>query len=575
MVSADRPTISIITVSYNQGKFIRQNIESVLQQNYPNVEHVVVDGGSTDETLSILKEYPHLVWVSEPDRGQSHALNKGFGMAKGEYLGWINSDDWLEPNVLADVVGALNESPVVMGMCEKSDREGKCLEVNPNVPRNFYDILKYWVMFSTPDQPGVFFRRSVLEAVRNPDGTFIDEDLDYCMDVELWLRISKKFEFKKRVPKVTSHFRWYEDSKTGGNTAAAYRETSRIFARHVADIGHHDRAISVVVPCREPTPALAHTIESLAQQLFQDFEIVVVDYGASAEKSRVFRKVVTEMGAAYKSICLRYIKTYQPLGEQANYFYAVNAAAQSACAPLLAVLEPGAVVANDFNLLITDVFRSDPYGLALPLRDQEPLRKQMTIEHEGRRFFDISSAFTSPQLPPNFVIRTAVLHELGGIRHWQDPLLAMRELLLRLSHKSWSISIDNILTVDRSKGEQTLDQEAFTILTNYINAQLITDVQSDFVGDPFAETRAKHGVRLRFPEALVQAGARLLSRAPNTWARLNSTESPVMLGQITEQYPHFAPGWYFLSQSLKNAGRQAEADKAYARFLEERKAEMV
>ena len=572
-MSSKDPTISIVTVSYNQGEFIRQNIESVRAQNYPHVEHVIIDGGSTDQTLSILKEYPHLVWVSEPDRGQSHALNKGFRRARGEFLGWINSDDWLEPNVLADVVEALKESPLVMGMCEKADRFGKRLEVNPNLPRNFYDILKYWVMFSTPDQPGVFFRRSVLEDVKRPDGAYLDEELDYCMDVELWMRIAKKYEFKKRVPKITSHFRWYEDSKTGGNTAAAYRETSRIYARHAAEVGPHDRSLSFIIPCAGAEPALAYTIESLARQIFQDFEIVAVDYGPSAE-ARGFRKTVVDLGAAYKHLCLRYVRAYAVETEQPNFFFAVNCAVASACAPLLAVLEPGAAVENDYALQITNVFRSDPYGFALPLKDQEPIRLRMGIVHEGVRFFNISSCFNSPLLPPNFVARKAALLELGGIRSWRAPLAAMRELLLRLSHKSWSVSIENQLLVDREKVQSFQDDEAFAILGNYLNAKLIGEVQRDFINDPFAETRAAHGIKLVFPAPLVQAGERLLQLAPPGWELLSSRTETARLEQITNGQPCFAPGWYFLSQAYKHAGRQGEADRAYARFLEERKGEM-
>ena len=95
--------ISIVTCSYNQAEFIRQNIESVLNQNYPNFEHLIIDGGSTDGTIEILKEYPHLNWVSEPDRGQSDALNKGFRKASGDIIAWINSDDMLAPNALFNI----------------------------------------------------------------------------------------------------------------------------------------------------------------------------------------------------------------------------------------------------------------------------------------------------------------------------------------------------------------------------------------------------------------------------------------------------------------------------------------
>src|SRR6058998_2090201 len=101
------PGFSIITPSFNQARFLEENIQSVLTQAGVSVEHIVVDGGSTDGTVEILKSYPHLRWISEPDRGQSHALNKGFRMATGEILGWLNADDSYEPSAVAEAVAAL------------------------------------------------------------------------------------------------------------------------------------------------------------------------------------------------------------------------------------------------------------------------------------------------------------------------------------------------------------------------------------------------------------------------------------------------------------------------------------
>jgi glycosyltransferase involved in cell wall biosynthesis len=99
------PLISIITPSFNQGAYIEQTILSVLHQDYGHVEHIVVDGGSTDATLDVLRRYPHLKWVSEKDRGQADALNKGLALAKGDIIGWVNSDDYYQDNIFGSVVG--------------------------------------------------------------------------------------------------------------------------------------------------------------------------------------------------------------------------------------------------------------------------------------------------------------------------------------------------------------------------------------------------------------------------------------------------------------------------------------
>ena len=105
------PLVSIITPSYNQAKYIRETIESVLNQDYPNIEYIVIDGGSTDETLEILEEYKgKLTYISEKDDGQSDAINKGFKMAKGDILAWINSDDKYEPNAVTSAVEIFNQN---------------------------------------------------------------------------------------------------------------------------------------------------------------------------------------------------------------------------------------------------------------------------------------------------------------------------------------------------------------------------------------------------------------------------------------------------------------------------------
>ena len=105
------PTISVITPSYNSGKYIEDAVNSVLAQNYPNFEHIIVDGGSTDNTLQILEKYPHLKWVSEPDNGQSDAMNKGFGMSSGEIIVYLNADDYFEPDAFSNIVHTFEKNP--------------------------------------------------------------------------------------------------------------------------------------------------------------------------------------------------------------------------------------------------------------------------------------------------------------------------------------------------------------------------------------------------------------------------------------------------------------------------------
>ena len=128
------PKISIITVSYNQGQFIEDNIKSVISQNYPNLEHIIIDAVSTDGTLDVLHKYDkHLNWVSEADRGQSDGLNKGFKKATGDIIGWFNSDDRLPPNALKYVSEFFKNNPeeiAVVGDQKLIDTNGVEIKIN-------------------------------------------------------------------------------------------------------------------------------------------------------------------------------------------------------------------------------------------------------------------------------------------------------------------------------------------------------------------------------------------------------------------------------------------------------------
>ena len=120
--------ISIITPSFNQGSFIETTILSVLEQGYPNFEHIIVDGGSTDDTLAMLARYPHLTVISEPDQGQAEAVNKGLRRASGEIIGWLNSDDTYYPGALAGAAETIDPAKgiyVAMGRCAYIDEAGK------------------------------------------------------------------------------------------------------------------------------------------------------------------------------------------------------------------------------------------------------------------------------------------------------------------------------------------------------------------------------------------------------------------------------------------------------------------
>ncbi len=224
------PRISIITPSFNQGRFIRQNILSVLAQSYPDFEHIVIDGGSTDSTVAVLKEYPHLRWVSERDRGQADALNKGLALATGSIIGWVNSDDWYEPGIFADVARAFDAPGTgwVVGGITMAYEHGHTM-----VPQNS-PAISYEALLHDPDivrQPPAFFRRSLLEQAGAWNAAY-----HFGMDYDLWLRLAR-FSEPASVRANWAYFRIHPEQKMKfQNFWSQYRELDSLLARENAPL---------------------------------------------------------------------------------------------------------------------------------------------------------------------------------------------------------------------------------------------------------------------------------------------------------------------------------------------------
>jgi glycosyltransferase involved in cell wall biosynthesis len=205
------PRISIITPSYNQGQFIERTILSVLNQNYPNLEHIIIDGGSKDNTIEILKKYSHLIWVSEPDRGQSDALNKGLKMASGEIIGWLNSDDIYLPGTIykiAEIFVKNQDVSVVYGDCYYIDEQDRIIRKYRS--RDF-DLKKLLTScYCYIPSVSAFIKKKVFDNLEYP----FDVNLHYCMDYDLFIRIAiAGFKFKY-VPEFFAAFRRSKHNKT-------------------------------------------------------------------------------------------------------------------------------------------------------------------------------------------------------------------------------------------------------------------------------------------------------------------------------------------------------------------------
>lgn len=223
---ADRPLVSIVTPSFNQGRFIRETIESVLGQGYPNIEYLVMDGGSTDETVKILQEYgDRLPWVSERDRGQAEAINKGWRRARGTVLAYLNSDDTYLPDAVERAVACLEQNPeadAVYGEGYHADEAGTILERYPTEPFSMTRLEETCFIC----QPTVFLRREIVERVG-----YLDESLQYCMDYDLWIRVGRMARFL-HAPDYLATTRLHAETKTLGQRARAHAEILRMVQRH-------------------------------------------------------------------------------------------------------------------------------------------------------------------------------------------------------------------------------------------------------------------------------------------------------------------------------------------------------
>lgn len=195
-MSKKLPKISIITPSYNQAQFIERTIQSVLSQNYPYLEYMVMDGGSTDGTIAILKKYKEkIIWFSEKDKGQSQAINKALKIATGEIVGYLNSDDYLEDNALLKVgrfFSHQRDAYWLTGKCYIVDKDGRRVRSLITLYKNiFLKYLRYKFIFyiiQFISQPATFWKREVISNVG-----YFDESLDYDMDYDYWLRLWQKY----------------------------------------------------------------------------------------------------------------------------------------------------------------------------------------------------------------------------------------------------------------------------------------------------------------------------------------------------------------------------------------------
>lgn len=206
----ESPLVSIVTPSLNQGRFIEETIQSIKNQTYPNIEHIIVDGGSTDNTLEIIKKYDgtyNMLWLSEPDEGQSDAINKGWKISNGEIIAYLNSDDTYMPWAVETAVNWLTghaDVDMVYGDCNNVNEYG---EVIDQYPATDFDLEDLFYGRNMVPQPAVFLRKKVVDEVG-----YLDTHLNRAMDYDLWLRIGLNCKVSY-IRQLLTNFRIYPETK--------------------------------------------------------------------------------------------------------------------------------------------------------------------------------------------------------------------------------------------------------------------------------------------------------------------------------------------------------------------------
>lgn len=214
--------ISVVTPTYNQGRFIRDCIESVLAQNYTNFEHVIVDGGSTDETISVLNEYKHLKWISEKDNGAVCALNKGVKLSTGDIVGWLNSDDYYEKNIFQDVVNAFSDlkEDFICGNLNFVDKNKNIISKD----KTFRSDLNYLVHNSpyVIRTPAAFYSKKIIEQVG-----YFNESYKIVFDYEMFLKIMTHKNFRY-IDRTFANYRFHETTLSANNVKQQVNELLEI-----------------------------------------------------------------------------------------------------------------------------------------------------------------------------------------------------------------------------------------------------------------------------------------------------------------------------------------------------------
>ncbi len=556
------PKISVITVSYNQGEFIRDTIESVLAQNYPNFEHIIIDGGSSDDTVNILKEYPHLIWTSEPDRGQCDGLNKGFARATGDIIAWINSDDWYAPGIFSAIAEQLRgDCHICLAPAQETDRDKNPRQLVQNHLRSKYDLARYWIPYAWLAQPGVFFTRHALETVKFSENCYLDESLYFCMDMDLWMRLFAAFPEIAHIDKIAAYYRMYESNKTGERALAGQRECMRVFRRYERSWSQSETQYSFVIPLDHTDPLVNQTLQSILNQTLPAYEIIFVDYSSNRANHKQIKNLCFDLAEQINHINFRYEKAEAP-----NFLSALKMGASKAAATILCFTPAGTVYPPEFLAESSRTFNRDLAGAVLPLAQDPDLHKKLFNEQSnGLDFFGLGS---TGNLSPNLLIRKQAFMELCLQLSEDLSDLFIKQLLIGLVFKGWWVDLSTRIGCSKVALKRNLSTAELAVINPLIEAQLVVEQFEQTQQTAFSRFKASEHYSPRFTPELITQARNTLQQNPGNWAMLPNLNDVAIFQNLVKQFPISALVWHYSSQVLSQANKE-ETNQATQKALKD------
>lgn len=305
------PKISIVTPSFNQGRFIEKTILSVLEQNYPNLEYIIIDGGSTDESVEIIKKYEkHLeYWISEPDRGQSHAINKGFEQARGDIYCWLNSDDWYYPGALMAVAETFtlnSDAGVLVGAGDMVNEDGDTLL---HVSRT---EIKLAMLFNWCEnyfwQPSCFIKKSAWI-----DCGPLDETCHYAMDLDLWIRIAKKYKFLTFGFNVSASLS-HAQAKTTEFVSESMLDAVKVISKYDQDAAFRltHQYLNKLVTEKQQVVNYSNELYNIVNNIGNPHEKLIAEI---ARLENLVTQLQSDINTMYNSVCWRVTKPMRSVFE--------------------------------------------------------------------------------------------------------------------------------------------------------------------------------------------------------------------------------------------------------------------